>query len=251
MKLRDFGHFDGPVLLVGGVFGNIDAFSAFTGMVAGRPVIGTGDLAAIGPAGEEAVTAFADAAWPTVAGASDLAALEDLRDPRSSAWGGPDAPALSDAAIRALSALPTLATFVQVDRRYAVLGGGVPGQGAFLWPTSSEALFREQIGAIEEAVGPVDGIVAGGTGLAFHRNIDAHQWINPGAIGLPSHDGRPETRYAVLTAGDVMIERLTYDAVGAAERARRAGATEPFAAIYETGIWPDEQVLPDALRRKT
>ena len=65
--------------------------------------------------------------------------------------------------------------------------------------------------ALEAAVGPVDGIVAGHSGIPFHRWIGRHHWINAGVIGLPPHDGRRQTRFALLKDNDVTFHRLAYD----------------------------------------
>ena len=71
----------------------------------------------------------------------------------------------------------------------------------FVWPSSPEAVFEREIAATEAILGPIDGLVAGHCGIAFQRMIGRHHWINPGALGLPPHDGRPETRYGVLDGG--------------------------------------------------
>ena len=145
--------------------------------------------------------------------------------------------------------LPDLGTFTQSGRRYGVIHGGVTSNARFLWPSSAEADFLEEIMALEAVTGPLDGIVAGHSGIAFHRRIERHHWINAGVIGLPPHDGRPETRYAVLSEGEVIFERLDYDH-GAARRAmERAGLTQGYHETLSTGIWPSEDVLPRELRR--
>ena len=110
-------------------------------------------------------------------------------------------------------------------------------------------LFYNEINALEQDIGPVDGVVAGHSGIAFHRKIGRHQWINAGAIGLPPHDGRPETRYAVLENGEVTIHRLRYDHQAARQAMEDAGLTQGYHEALTTGIWPSEDVLPPELRR--
>ena len=79
--------------------------------------------------------------------------------------------------------------------------------------------------------------------------IGDHQWINAGAIGLPPHDGRPETRYAVLTDGDVVFHRLSYDYETERQAMTDAGLVQGYDQTLSTGIWPSEEVLPPELRR--
>jgi predicted phosphodiesterase len=171
-------------------------------------------------------------------------------DRLSQAWYSYLAGACDADTVAWLGDLPEIGIFTQQDRRYAVIHGGVTAINRFIWPDTPAEIFLEEISALEQHTGKIDGIVAGHSGIAFHRRIADVQWINAGAIGLPPHDGRPETRYAVLTDGEVIIERLSYDY----ERSRRAmedaGLTQGYHKTLSTGIWPSEDVLPQSLRRQ-
>ena len=81
--------------------------------------------------------------------------------------------------------------------------------------------------------------------------VGGKHWINTGAIGLPPHDGRPETRYATLSDGEVTFQRLSYDHDTAFARMRAAGLTQGYHQTLNTGLWPSEDVLPEELRRWT
>lgn len=130
------------------------------------------------------------------------------------------------------------ATFVQGERRYAVAM-----TEATLWPASATEAFQSEVARIEDVVGRVDGVVAGTGGIAFHRRIDRWHWINPGSLGVPPHDGRTMTRYAILEADDVMIHRLRYDHVAAAE------ALPHLSDALISGLWSNESALPKSLKR--
>ncbi len=261
MKVADFGHFDGPVVLFGGAYSNIDALEALAERAGRRPVVCTGDLVAYAAAPAETVARFRELGWPTIAGNCErqIGAGADtcgcgfgegsVCDALSKAWYPYAASALDEEAVAWMRALPDLGIFVQRGRRYAVVHGGATDAARYLWPTSDAADFAAEIAAIEAAAGPVDGVVAGHSGVAFHRMIGGHQWINAGAIGLPPHDGRPETRFAVLADGDVMIERLSYDTGRARARMEAAGLSQGYEIALTSGVWPSEDVLPGALRR--
>jgi predicted phosphodiesterase len=148
-----------------------------------------------------------------------------------------------------MAELPDFGIFMEGERRYGVVHGGATAINRFLWPSSAEADFQHEINALEAEVGALDGIVAGHSGIAFHRRIGAHQWINAGAIGLPPHDGRSMTRYAVLAGGEVTFERLSYDHAGARAAMETAGLTQGYHETLTTGVWPSEDVLPAELRR--
>ena len=135
------------------------------------------------------------------------------------------------------------------DPKTGVIHGGATAINRFIWPDSPAEVFLEEIAALEAIVGKVDGVVAGHSGIAFHRKIEGYQWINAGVIGLPPHDGRPYTRYAVLSEGDVVLERLEYDYHATRKAMVKAGLIQGYHETMETGVWPSEDVLPITLRR--
>ena len=261
VRVQDFGHFEGPVVLFGGAYSNLQALEALVAGAGKRPLVSTGDAVGYCAQPAETVALMRKAGVPGIAGncerqlagdaedcgcgfedgsACDLLSqgwfpyLKRAADPETAAWAG---------------SLPDIGVFMQAGRRYGVIHGGVTSISRFLWPSSEEPDFMAEITALEALAGPVDGVVAGHSGIAFHRRIGRHQWINAGAIGLPPHDGRAETRFAVLTDGDVVIERLRYDHAAARAEMERAGLTQGYHETLSTGIWPSEDVLPREMRR--
>ena len=263
MQIRQVGSYTGDVWLFGGAYSNAEATRAFLARAsaAGAPMIGTGDMVGY-CADPRPVLEMLDAAGAALiagnverqlgAGAADCgcgfapgSACERL----AASW-YPYAEAQLPARWRdRLMALPDMAVFAHEGRRYAVVHGGLTDIALFLWPCSPEEAFRQEITAIAAAAGPVDGVIAGHCGLAFERVIDGVHWINAGAIGLPPHDARPMTRYAVLGADGVRFHRLAYDHGGAAARMRAAGLAGGYAEALTGGIWPSEDILPAELRR--
>ena len=261
MRVQDFGRFDTPVVLFGGPYSNLEALRALCETLDGRPAICTGDVVAYGGNPNETLELTRNVGFPVVAGNCErqIALGADncgcgfgdggACDLMSKAW-YPIALASCDADARAwMAALPDLGIFVQDGLRYAVIHGGATDISRYIWPSSARADFIAEIDAIETAVGAVDGIVAGHSGIAFSRRIGRHHWINPGVIGLPPHDGRRETRYAVLNGGDVTIHRLAYDVDGARAAMKSKGLTQGYHDTLVTGIWPSEDILPPELRR--
>ena len=119
---------------------------------------------------------------------------------------------------------------------------------AFLWSTSPTDVFEVEWQALEQITGPVDHIIAGHCGIPFIRDTPRGQWINAGVIGMPPHDGRQQTRYAILDGGEVQMHRLSYDVAGAAQAMQDAGLPEGYRRGLTSGYWPSEDVLPSALR---
>ena len=262
MQVSDFGRFDTPLVLFGGTYSNLQALLALQAVIGTRSAICTGDVVAYGGNPSETVALIRDLGYPVVAGNCERQIAEGADtcgcgfgagsacDLLSRGW-YPFALQSCDAETRAwMAALPDVGIFVQNNRRFAVLHGGATEISRFLWPSSEASDFQREISELETVLGPIDGVVAGHSGIAFHRMIGRHHWINAGAIGLPPHDGRCQTRYAVLEDGDVTFHRLDYDAQSARAAMEAKGLTQGYDQTLTTGIWPSEDILPVELRRQ-
>ena len=261
MKVQDFGHFDDPLVLFGGVHSNCHALLALKDAIAGRDAICTGDIVGFCGQPNETTDLFSAEDYWSIAGSCERQLADGSEDCGSGFEDGSACSILARAwwpfllktatpdVVTWLHNLPEIGLFMHQGRRYAVLHGGATSNSRFIWPTTDEADFRHEISALEARVGVVDGIVAGHAGIAFQRVIDGRQWINAGAVGVPPHDGRPQTRYAVLDGGEVTFERLSYDVEAAVAAMKAAGLVQGYEIALETGVWPSEDVLPDALKR--
>jgi predicted phosphodiesterase len=261
MRVEDFGRMDGPVVLFGGPYSNLQALQAMGQVIGESDAICTGDIVAYGASPAETISQFRAMAVPCVAGNCERQIADGADDCGcgfdegsacnilSKGW-YPYALSQCDSdAANWLGELPEIGVFTHQNRRYAVIHGGATAINRFIWPSSPDTVFLEEITALAPLTGKIDGIVSGHSGIAFHRRIDGYQWINAGVIGLPPHDARPETRYAVLDDGEVTIHRLSYDFAEARRAMESAGLTQGYQETLETGIWPSEDVLPSALRR--
>lgn len=266
MHIKDLGALSGDILLFGGVYSNLQALEALMKWADGAKIpvknrICTGDVVAYCADAAASFAKISAAKIPMIAGNCEqqLALGADdcgcgfetgsTCDLLSAGW-FQHANVTIDASMRAeMAALPTWITFTQDGRRYAVVHGGATAVNAFLWPSDKTEVFLREINVLEDVVGPVDGVISGHCGIAFSRDIGDVKWINAGAIGLPPHDGRRETRFTVLTGGDIRIERLSYDVAGAHDAMIAAGLTQGYHTALTRGLWPSEDILPRALRR--
>lgn len=261
MKHQDFGQIDGPLVLFGGPYSNLQAMQQMAREIAGRPSVCTGDVVAYCAEPNETIDALVQAGSHVIAGNCEEQLIDgaldcgcgfeegSVCDALSGGWWPYLKGEISEKSLTVLARLPGIGSFVHEGRRYAVIHGGATAINRFLWPSSAEADFGQEIDAIEGLIGPVDGVVCGHSGIAFQRMIGRYHWINAGAIGLPPHDGRPDTRYAVMERGEVTFLRLSYDHDFAREKMISAGLTQGYHTALTTGIWPSEDVLPGKLRR--
>ena len=266
VKYQDMGNLDGPVLLFGGPYSNLQAIDglltqALELKIESAQMICTGDVVAY--CGDPSATTelMRNAKIALIAGNCErqLAAgavdcgcgFEEgtACDILSAGWFSHAHRHISDSQREWMGALPDILSFRHAGLRYAVVHGGFTDIARFIWPTSDEQVIDDEWQAVESEIGPVDGIVAGHSGLPFVRETARGRWINAGVIGMPPHDGSVETRYMVLQEGELTLHRLSYDVKGAVSAMTQAGLAQGYHRSLETGYWPSEDVLPCDLRR--
>lgn len=265
MRIASLGTLNGPVIAYGGAFGNLTALGALlrevtrAGLDAGQ-VICTGDIAGICAQPAECVAATRAYGHRVIAGNIErqlaAGAAESgagyppgSQSVRLALPGWRHADKMIDTGARDwMEALPDALVFAHEGRRWVVIHGGFGNPARYLWPSSPEEAFRQELRAIEAAAGPVDGVIAGHCGLAFERVIGGVHWLNAGMIGLPAHDGRRGGRYARLDADGARILRLDYDPAPAFAAMVSAGLSRGWDLALMTGRWPTDDILPDEMK---
>ena len=264
--ILNLGEIGGDVLAFGGVVSNAHALAALADIAArrgfaARAMVCTGDVVAYCGQPAEAVAQLRALGAATIRGNCEesLAAhapdcgcgfrQDSVCDRLSEAWYAHARASLDAEARSWMAGLPRLAVFRAHGLRWGVLHGGVTATNRFLWPTSPEAAFAEEIAAFEGLAGPVDAILAGHCGLPFLRRVAGRLWLNTGALGMPPNDGDPRTSFAVIGPDGPHIERLAYDHRAAAAAMRAAGLTQGYDRALIDGRWPSEETLPPELRR--
>lgn len=257
---------DGPVLVFGGPYSNLQATEAVLveaarlGVPPARTVC-TGDVVAYGADPAATLDRIIAAGCPVIAGNCEeslSAGADDCGcgfeqgtacDLLSRAW-YPYAAARVTSAHRAwMAALPKRLTLEVAGRRLAVLHGGATETSRFLFASADDATLAAEIAATGH-----DGVIAGHCGIPFLRTVGRTLWLNAGAIGMPADDGTPRAWFALLTpepAGlRAELRPLSYDHAAAAAAMRAARLPEGYAAALRTGIWPSCDVLPPAERAR-
>ncbi len=243
---------DGPVLVFGGCYSNLQATGALLAEAARRGIppermVCTGDVVAYGADAAATVALVRDAGVPVVMGNCEeqLAARAadcgcgftpgSACDLLSGAWFAHATAALDPAALDWMGTLPR-----QIDLqlgRFRLLA--VHGSAA----ANNEFVFASTRGVVPPGY---DGVIAGHCGLPFTRTIEGRLWHNSGAVGMPANDGTPRGWFSVLspTPDGLAIEHVAFDHAAAADAMREAGLPEAYAAALGTGLWPSCDVLP-------
>ncbi len=253
---------DGPVLVFGGCYSNLQATEALLAEADRRGIppermICTGDVVAYGADPGPVVALIRAAGIATVmgnceeqlgAGAEDCGcgfAPGSSCDRLSAAWFAHASAHIDDAARRWMANLPRRIDLILAGRRLAVVHGAPSRINRFVFASTPEADLAAEIIATG-----TDGVIGGHCGLPFTRILAAGLWHNAGVIGLPANDGTPRGWFSLLLPdGDgvkIRLLPLTYDHRAAAAAMRRAKLPEDYAETLESGIWPNFDILPPA-----
>jgi len=263
-KIRDIGSVDGPVLAFGGPYSNLQALEALRrqaealGIAAAR-IFCTGDIVAYGADPAATVALIRDWGVQVAAGNCEQALAADEEgcgcgfdagtqcDLDARAWYAFTAERIDYDTRAWMARLPEVIRFRLGGRRVAVLHGAFSTINRFVFASTSGAVKRN-----EARMADADLVIAGHSGLPFTTALSGGPlWHNPGAVGLPANDGTPDVWYSILTPqGDGALAighyRLAYDCFEAARRMRAVSLPEGYARALETGLWPSDDILPDA-----
>jgi len=260
MTTRELGDIDGPVLVFGGPYGNVQATEAILATARGLKIppgriVCTGDVVAYCGDAAATVAAIRGSNINVVMGNCEESLGQDLADCGCGFAEGSDCDLLSvqwfahaRKAIGAadkdwMSRLPRKLTFTMKGRRLAVIHGSAREIGRFIFQSDPAPGKIHELDALK-----VDGVIAGHCGLPFTDIIDGRLWHNAGVVGMPANDGTPRTWYSVLTPGpdgvDIAIRALDYDHETAATRMHDRGLPVAYAKTLNDGLWPNMDVLP-------
>ena len=268
MSERDLGPLEGPVLVFGGPYSNLEAARAIRaeaerrGIPASRTIC-TGDTVAYCADPGATVALIRDWGIAVVQGNVEEQLGADAGDcacgftPGSACetlaarWYAHAEREITQGDRRWMADLPRLIRFTLGGRRFAALHGGASRINRWVFASTPAA---EK--CAEASLAGAEGIVAGHCGLPFVDILGDRLWCNAGTAGLPANDGTPRVWYAILAperAGAIRIELrpLAYDYTRAAQKMRNAGLPEGYAAALETGLWPPSDVLPPAEQAAT
>jgi predicted phosphodiesterase len=257
---------DGPLLVFGGPYSNLRATHALRAeaerlKIPATRVICTGDVVAYAAEPEDTVNAIRAWGCHVIAGNCEQQLGEGAADCGCGFEEGtacdlmakgwyPFANQRVSARTRDwMRALPEIATFTHVGRRFTVLHGSFAQTNRFIFPSETAVI------AAEFAATGGDVIIAGHCGLPFTSLVDGKVWFNPGVIGMPANDGTPDVWYGLIslkTAGiEFSLKRLKYDHRAAAASMRRWAHADSYATTLVTGLWPSLDVFPDVEQAQT
>lgn len=265
MRVKDIGELHGKILLFGGIYSNLAAFDAVIAQaqslgIPPRNMICTGDVVAYCADAQACVDRIRALDCPVLAGNCEVQLAQDEDDCGCGFDEGSECSILSRGwyahAQRNVTLenkawmadLPEHIIFAHAGKLYAGVHGGASDIARFVWPVATDAEIRAEADLLQTQVGPIDGVIAGHTGIAMDRTVDGIRWINSGAVGMPPNDGDPRGAFVILDGDEVSFERISYDAAPTVAAMQAVGLTQGYHTALETGFWPSEDTLPPEMR---
>ena len=258
------------LLVFGGVCGNLSALESLLDWAARRGLgaehfVCTGDLAAYcadGAAVCELVRRELAGRAILIRGNCERSLAEDSEDcgcgfspggacaAMSESWFRHARETISPEMKRWLGSLPPRRDFVFGGKRIAAVHAGPESDNEFIFPSAPEREKLERLAALG-----ADGVICGHCGIPFSQLAGGNLlWHNSGALGMPANDGTARVWFSLWEeSGDGIRIRhipLAYDFAPSREAMRRAGLPEGYRECLRSGIWPSDDILPQAERSR-
>ena len=259
----------GPVLLFGGPYGNLQATKALCAVaedkgIATNNIICNGDLVAYCAEPNETISFIRNWGIHIVMGNCEESIGNQSEDCGCGFDEGSTCSLLSvewyryvtknvtQENARWMKTLPRKLSFSLGDTKFCVIHGGVTNISEFVFASSDMEKKRLDIHS-ENA----DCIVGGHCGIPFGQQITDnanHQqqslyWLNTGVIGMPANDGTKDGWYLIIEMKNNQLiacwNRLTYAASEASEKMVSANLCQPYQQALISGLWPSMDVLPE------
>lgn len=268
---KDLGIMEGPVLVFGGAYSNLQALEAVLKLAKDElhipvdRIIHTGDAVAYCAQPRETTECLRASGVHSLMGNCE----ESIGGYKSDCGCGfPEDSACNEYSINWydhvtkelqghsdlatwMNELPRRMEFTIQGRRLAVVHGSPRHISEFIWPSTPVSELQACFAALPENI---DGIVNGHSGFPYAKLIPggSHQklWLNAGVIGLPANDGTSRGWYAVLTPTghgslEISIRSFEYDVQAAADAIfATPQLVRGYADSLLSGVWPSHDILP-------
>lgn len=260
-KIKDLGTLQGPVLVFGGVYSNLEALLALKEIadkknINPQNIICTGDIIGYCANPLECMQIIKEWGIHTIVGNVEIQLREDRDDcgcdfteggrcdAFSQQWYPFAKNQLSSTDGVWLNSLPEFITFNYEGKKVFVLHGSYHKTAEFIfkstpWDTKIKSLTDTQ----------TDIILAGHSGIPFVDTKKGKTWFNAGVIGMPANDGNKNVWFGIMDHKNDSItfkhESYAYDFHTASEKMTSNNLPASYAKTLKTGIWDNCEILPD------
>lgn len=148
-----------------------------------------------------------------------------------------------------MNALPTRINLTCGGRSIAIVHGGVDQINQFIFPSTSVEIKEHEL-----SLAQADIVIGGHSGIPSGQRLGKRAWLNTGVIGMPANDGTRDGWYLLLDPESDGVRcswhQLTYDAQRASNIMQEKGLCGGYHKTLLDGLWPSMDVLPETERNQ-
>lgn len=261
-NIIDIGTLSGKVLLFGGVYSNLQALEALISIaeaegIPSKNCICTGDIIGYCAQPEETIQTFKDWDARSIVGNVEIQLRDneadcgcDFRkgsrcDGFSQQWYPFAKSKLSKDSIKYLETIPDHIKFKLGHQNITIVHGSYFNVSEFIFKSTPWDIKQANFEATESDI-----IIAGHCGLPFKHKHNDKLWINPGVIGIPANDGKPNVWFAILDDSEkplhIDFRKLDYNHALTNKLMLNGLLPKSYAKTIVSGIWDNMEILPEA-----
>ncbi len=259
-NIVDIGKISGKVLLFGGIYSNLQALEALIAVAEHEGIppencLCTGDIIGYCAQPEETIQTFKNWNARSIVGNVEIQLRDDEDDCGcdfregsrcdgfSQQWYPYAKSKLSKDSLDYLNTLPDHIQFTFGNQKVTVVHGSYFNVSEFIFKSTAWATKQSNFEATESDI-----IIAGHCGLPFEDKNNNKRWINPGVIGMPANDGKPNVWFAILEDSvkplQVNFRKLDYNHMLTNKLMLNGLLPESYAKTIVSGIWDNMEILP-------
>ncbi len=260
-KIKSLGALDGPLLLFGGVYSNLQALESLHAIaeqhaIPTNQIICTGDIVGYCADPEGCVQFVKDWGIHTILGNVEIQLRDGLEDCGcdfaedsrcdyfSRQWYPYAQKQVSPKSLDWMHQLPEFIQFDYYGRKCTVVHGSYFHTSEFVFRSTPWSQKQPNFDHTNSQI-----IIAGHCGLPFHDVQNDHYWLNPGVIGMPANDGTTRVWYMLLQPGEgpLQFEHLAFEFDYDEAFARMLEGMLPieYAQTLSSGLWDNNDILPE------
>ncbi len=260
-KIKHIGQLEGPVLLFGGVYSNLEALTTLKQIadrqgISPNNIICTGDIPGYCADPEQCLQLIRKWGIHAIAGNVEIQIRDGLEDCGcdfeadsrcdlfAKAWYPYAQKRVSAGSVEWLKTLPEFLEFDFYGKKCLVV------HGSFF--RTSEFVFRSTPWEVKQRnfdETGADVIIAGHCGLPFNHVAGEKYWLNPGVIGMPANDGTPRVWYMLLHPSEKPLhfthESFEFDNEETFARMLEEELPIAYAKTLTSGLWDNNDILPE------
>lgn len=265
-NIIDIGKLSGKILLFGGVYSNLQALEALIAVAESEGIppencICTGDIIGYCAQPEETIQTFKNWNTRSIVGNVEIQLRDDEDDCGcdfregsrcdgfSQQWYPYAKSKLSKDSLDYLETIPDHIKFTIENQKVTVVHGSYFNVSEFVFKSTPWATKQSNFKATESNI-----IIAGHCGLPFSHEQNEKIWINPGVIGMPANDGKPNVWYAILDDSakplQVNFRMLEYNHTLANQLMLNGLLPESYAKTIVSGLWDNMEILPETEKKQ-